>query len=94
MQRLQSDEHDIYIADFTHLGVYACRILVPGLSEIYPIDDLEFENNSVANPIREAILNLSDPSGLVSHRCCFRGWMLPRTELFPARRAPAHLVFS
>ena len=51
---------DIYIADFTHLGVYACRILVPGMSEIYPVDDLEFENNSVGNAIREAILNLPD----------------------------------
>jgi ribosomal protein S12 methylthiotransferase accessory factor len=60
VQRLHSDGHDIYVADFTHLGVYACRILVPGLSEIYPLDDLEFENNSVANPIREAILNLPD----------------------------------
>jgi ribosomal protein S12 methylthiotransferase accessory factor len=58
--RLHKDGHDIYVADFTHLGVYACRILVPGLSEIYPIDDLEFENNSLANPIREAILNLPD----------------------------------
>ena len=60
VQRLHADGHDVYVADFTHLGAYACRILVPGLSEIYPIDDLEFENNSVANPIREAILNLSD----------------------------------
>lgn len=60
VQRLHADGYDIYVADFTHLGVYACRILVPGLSEIYPLDDLEFENNSVANPIREAILNLSD----------------------------------
>lgn len=58
--RLHRDGHDIYVAEFTQLGVYACRILVPGLSEIYPIDDLEFENNSVANPIREAILNLTD----------------------------------
>lgn len=52
--------HDIYLADFTHLGVYACRILVPGMSEIYPVDELEWENNSVANSIREAILNLSE----------------------------------
>jgi hypothetical protein len=50
--------HDIYIADFQHLGVYACRILVPGMSEIYPLDDLEWENNSVGNAIREAILHL------------------------------------
>jgi ribosomal protein S12 methylthiotransferase accessory factor len=60
VQRLHQDDHDIYVADFTHLGVYACRILVPGLSEIYPLDDLEFENNSIANPVREAILNLAD----------------------------------
>jgi ribosomal protein S12 methylthiotransferase accessory factor len=60
VDRLHRDGHDVYVADFSHLGVYACRILVPGLSEIYPIDDLEFENNSVANPVREAILNLSD----------------------------------
>jgi ribosomal protein S12 methylthiotransferase accessory factor len=52
--------HDIYIADFDHLGVYACRILVPGMSEIYPVDDLEWENNSVANNIREAILYLPE----------------------------------
>lgn len=52
--------HDIYIADYTHLGVYACRIIVPGMSEIYPVDDLEYENNSVGNSIREAILYLPD----------------------------------
>jgi len=60
LQRLHADGHDVYVAEFKHLGVYACRILVPGVSEIYPIDDLEFENNSIANPMREAILNLTD----------------------------------
>jgi len=60
VDRIHKDKREIYIADFTHLGVYACRILVPGMSEIYPVDDLAFENNSVANSIREAILNLSD----------------------------------
>ena len=42
---------------------YACRIIVPGMSEIYPVDDLEYENNSVANPIREAILYLPELDG-------------------------------
>ncbi len=53
-------KHDIYVADFKHLGVYACRILVPGMSEIYPIDELEWENNSVANDIRAAIFHLPE----------------------------------
>ena len=57
-ERLHAEEHDIYIADFTHLGVYACRIIVPGVSEIYPLDDLEWDNNSVAIPLRQALLNL------------------------------------
>jgi ribosomal protein S12 methylthiotransferase accessory factor len=59
-EHIQADGHDIYVADFEHLGVYACRILVPGMSEIYPVDDLDFENNSVGNDIREPILNLTD----------------------------------
>ncbi len=66
VDRIHRDGRDIYIADFTHLGVYACRILVPGMSEIYPVDDLEFENNSVGNSVREAILNLP---GLDDQEC-------------------------
>lgn len=62
-QKIHAEGRDIYIADFTHLGVYACRILVPGMSEIYPVDDLEFENNSAGNDIRPAILSLSDLNG-------------------------------
>ena len=60
VQAVHALGRDIYVADFTHLGVYACRILVPGMSEIYPIDELEFENNSVANPLREPICHLPD----------------------------------
>jgi ribosomal protein S12 methylthiotransferase accessory factor len=58
IQRLHDEGWDIYIADFAHLGVYTCRVVVPGMSEIYPIDDLDFDNNSIANDMREAILNL------------------------------------
>ncbi|MCK6391774.1 MAG: YcaO-like family protein [Azonexus sp.] len=57
---IHAEGHDIYIADFDHLGVYACRILVPGMSEIYPVDDLEWENNSQGAVVRPAILNLAE----------------------------------
>ena len=67
VKRMHDDGFDIYIADFEHLGVYACRILVPGMSEIYPVDDLDFENNSIANEMRAAILNLTD---LDNEECC------------------------
>lgn len=49
---------DIYIADYAHLGVSACRVLVPSMSEIYPCDDLEWSNNAVGIPFRDAILTI------------------------------------
>lgn len=55
--------HDIYVADFTHLGGYACRILVPGMSEIYPIEELEWQNNSVGNVIRPYAQRLQSLTG-------------------------------
>ncbi len=58
--KIHDMQRDIYIADFTHLGVYACRILVPGMSDIYPVEDLEWDNSSVGNAIREPILHLQD----------------------------------
>ncbi len=60
VEHLHAEELDIYLAEFTHLGVYACRILVPGISEIYPVDDLEWENNSVGNLIRPSMLDLAE----------------------------------
>ena len=55
---IHSLNKDMYIADFTHLGVYACRILVPGMSEIYPVEELEWANNTVGNLVRPYVLKL------------------------------------
>ena len=55
---VKNEGKDIYVADFSEQGAYSCRILVPGMSEIYPVEDLEWENNSVGNGIRPALLNL------------------------------------
>jgi len=49
---------DIYIADYEHLNVYSCRILVPGMSDIYPVDDLVWNNNNEGALFREDILSL------------------------------------
>ncbi|MCH1923664.1 30S ribosomal protein S12 methylthiotransferase accessory factor YcaO [Shewanella sp. C32] len=43
---------DVYIADYEHLATYACRVLVPGYSEIYPADDLHFANNNRGTALR------------------------------------------
>ena len=49
---------DIYIADYQHLNVYSCRIIVPGMSDIYPVDDLVWNNNNEGALFREEILSL------------------------------------
>jgi ribosomal protein S12 methylthiotransferase accessory factor len=57
---IHSSGHDMYIADFMHLGVYACRIFVPSMSEIYPVEELEWENNTVGNLVRPFALRLQN----------------------------------
>jgi ribosomal protein S12 methylthiotransferase accessory factor len=59
---IHNSGHDMYIADFTHLGVYACRIFVPGMSEIYPVEELQWENNTVGNLVRPFALRLPELS--------------------------------
>lgn len=49
---------EAYMATYHDLGVPACRILVPDYSEIYPIEDLIWDNTNKALYFREDILNL------------------------------------
>jgi ribosomal protein S12 methylthiotransferase accessory factor len=48
---------EAYIAEFSDLGT-ACRILVPDYSEVYPVEDLIWDNTNKALNFREDILNL------------------------------------
>ena len=47
-----------YVAVYDQLGATACRILVPGYSEIYPVEDLIWDNTNKALLFRRDILNL------------------------------------
>lgn len=49
---------EVYTAVYDQLGATACRILVPGYSEIYPVDDLIWDNTNKALLFRADILNL------------------------------------
>ncbi|HLV78338.1 MAG TPA: OsmC domain/YcaO domain-containing protein [Marinobacter sp.] len=49
---------ECYVAGFDTLGAPVCRILVPGFSEVYLIEDLIWDNTNVALQFREDILNL------------------------------------
>ncbi|MBA1190214.1 OsmC domain/YcaO domain-containing protein [Pseudomonas entomophila] len=49
---------EVYMAVYEDLGAAACRILVPGYSEIYPVDDLIWDNTNKALAFRGDILDL------------------------------------
>ncbi len=49
---------EVYMAVHDQLGAIACRILVPGYSEIYPLEDLIWDNTNKALLFRADILNL------------------------------------
>ncbi|WP_024929476.1 OsmC domain/YcaO domain-containing protein [Methylophilus sp. OH31] len=49
---------EAYVAVYDQLGATACRILVPGYSEVYPVEDLVWDNTNKALLFREDILNL------------------------------------
>ena len=49
---------EVYMATYDQLGASACRILVPAYSEIYPIEDLIWDNTNKALLFRADILNL------------------------------------
>jgi len=49
---------EAYIAVFDNLGATACRILVPDYSEVYPVEDLIWDNTNKALQYREDILNI------------------------------------
>lgn len=55
---LRSLGKEAYVAVYADLGAPACRILVPGYSEVYPVEDLVWDNTNKALAYREDILNL------------------------------------
>eukprot|EP01133_Synstelium_polycarpum_P020750 gene20750-24921_t len=49
---------EAYTAVYDQLGAVACRILVPGYSEVYPVEDLIWDNTNKALLFRADVLNL------------------------------------
>ncbi|TKB25754.1 30S ribosomal protein S12 methylthiotransferase accessory protein YcaO [Desulfopila sp. IMCC35006] len=49
-----------YRAEYLHCGMYSCRILVPGMSEIYPVDDMVWNNKGSGAALRPSLLRLTE----------------------------------
>ncbi len=48
---------EIYLREYNYLGFYSCQMIVPGISEVYPIDDLIYNNRNSGKWIRNMVLH-------------------------------------
>lgn len=55
---LKELDKEVYMTVHDQLGGAVCRMLVPGFSEVYPIEDLVWDNTNKALEYRADILNL------------------------------------
>lgn len=51
---------DIYLRPYKELGIPVYRIIVPGMSEVYPVDDLVYNNTNAFIDFQQALLALPD----------------------------------
>ncbi|QOG12230.1 YcaO-like family protein [Arcobacter sp. FWKO B] len=57
---LQKLGKDIYLREYSYMGFYSCQIIVPDFSEIYPFEDLIYNNKNSAKFIREMVLKFDN----------------------------------
>ena len=57
---VRSLNKDIYIREYDYIGFYSCQIIIPSISEIYPIDDMIYNNANIGKEIRESILEFKN----------------------------------
>lgn len=59
---------DVFLANYNQFGFEACRIIVPGMSEVYPRHEILDANQNFGRLLREALLNYpqqKDPYAII-----------------------------
>ncbi|MDD2829265.1 MAG: YcaO-like family protein [Sulfuricurvum sp.] len=56
-------DKEIYFREYDYLGFYSCQMIIPGLSEVYPIEDMSFNNKNNGKWIRDMVLNFEEYDG-------------------------------
>ena len=57
---LRSMNKEMYLREYDYLGFYSCQMIVPGISEVYPIEDLIYNNKNNGKLIRDMVLNFKE----------------------------------
>jgi len=50
---------EVYLQPCDYFGVKACRVIVPGMSEIYPFEELLDNNQNLGRYLRQALMSLN-----------------------------------
>lgn len=51
---------EIFIREYDYLGFYSCQIIIPTISEVYPTEDLIYNNKNSGKKIRDMVLNFKE----------------------------------
>lgn len=64
---LDKIDKELYLREYEYLGFYSCQMIVPSFSEVYPIEDLIYNNKNSGKFLRDFVLNYSnyDPEDLL-----------------------------
>jgi ribosomal protein S12 methylthiotransferase accessory factor len=60
---------EMYLREYSYLGFYSCQMIVPGVSEVYPVDDLIYNNRNRGKWIRTMVLDFQEynPEEILEH---------------------------
>ncbi len=58
--KVEAEGADVYFAHYQHFGLQACRIVVPGMSEVFPMSELLDNNQNQGRILRELLEALAD----------------------------------
>ncbi|MBU3917930.1 YcaO-like family protein [bacterium] len=57
---LKDSSKEMYLREYDYLGFYSCQMIVPGISEVYPIEDLIYNNKNSGKSIRNIVLRFEE----------------------------------
>ena len=66
---LEKEKKEMYLREYNYLGFYSCQMIVPNFSEVYPIEDMVYNNKNEGKYIRDMVLHFSeyDPEDILTH---------------------------
>lgn len=57
---LSLTDQPVYLREYDTVGFYSCQIVIPSFSEVYPIDDLLYNNSNRGKFYRDVILSFTE----------------------------------